>query len=106
MLPTAVRYWFPKRFQAVRYVKLEIARAYSWDEYVFWKLELSALRWSLIPGITPDRVKQIRRFFHKINHSNHSKKKSDGIVAMIMPSISGIFVCAVCLIGCSYLGQF
>ncbi len=40
-------------FADVRYVKREINRAYSWNEYVYWKRELSALRWSILPGLTP-----------------------------------------------------
>ncbi len=46
----------------VRYVKMEISRSCSKKETEKWKRELRALRWSMLPGVTPDKV---LRFYKK-----------------------------------------
>lgn len=84
----------------VRYVKMEIDRSDEWDEYVYWKMELRNLRWSILPGLTPDRVKRIRCFFYKGKH--HKKEENDGLFSMILPSVVGIIVCSVCLAAGTY----
>ncbi len=88
-------------FQAVKFVKLEIRRAGDWMSYVHWRRELSALRLSLIPGITPDRAKRILKRFYRGKYLKE-KEESDGLTAMLLPSLLGIGLCAVCLAGGTY----
>ncbi len=96
LLLGSIVYYINENLGAIKYVKLEVKRADSWDEYVYWRNELRMLYWSLIPGVTPDRIKRFKRkFFSKRN-------KSDEIVSMLVPSIIGICLCAVCLAGGSF----
>ncbi len=88
-------------FADIKYVKTEARRAYDWKEYVYWRRELSALRWSIIPGLTPHIVKAIKRFFYRGKHAE-KEEKSDGFTSMLMPSVLGICICAVCLAGSTF----
>ncbi len=85
----------------IKYVKMEVSHAKDWDAYVYWRRELSALRWSIIPGLSPDSVKRIKKAFDR---GKHAKKHglSDGFAFMLMPSVLGICVCAVCLVGSTF----
>ncbi len=86
---------------AAKYIKMEINRAYNPSTYLHWKRELSALRWSIIPGLTPSRVKAIRRFFCRGKHTDR-KPHADGFASLFMPSILGICTCAICLAGSTF----
>ncbi len=98
LIAVAVRY-------CLRYsVSAEVAKkkaqsACSWTEYVYWRHELSAIRWSVIPGLTPDRVKAFKR---KLGKTSDEKNRSDGFASLLLPSVLGICLCAVCLAGGTY----
>ena len=51
--------------QNLRYIKMEIRRAENESEANHWKRELKILYWSLIPGLTVQRIKKIIRFLNK-----------------------------------------
>ena len=87
--------FFVKYSHSLHYVKMKIERSDDWSEYVYWKKELTNLRWSILPGLTPERVKRIRGFFYRGKH--HKKKESDGLFSMLIPSLVGIAVCSVCI---------
>ncbi len=99
LVVAAVVKYFMDYYNEVKYIKMEMHRSYSWDEYVHWRRELRTLRWCLIPGLTPDRVERIRARFSRGKHIRKENKKDDGFISMILPSILGICLCAVCLAG-------
>ncbi len=86
----------------IRYVKMELHRATSSRSRKHWKKELSALRWSILPGLTPERVKAIRRFFNGGKHSKKPEPQEDVIKALLLPSFLGIGLCAICLAGSTF----
>ena len=49
----------------IKYIKMEIGRSFGGGEERYWRRELSNVRWCIIPFMTPDRVKRIRRTFKK-----------------------------------------
>ena len=49
----------------IKYIKMEIRRSFGGGEERYWRRELSNVRWCIIPFMTPDRVKRIRRNFKK-----------------------------------------
>lgn len=89
----------------LRYVKRRIAEADGWDEYVHWRHMLRCLHWSILPGLTPRRVRRIaKRFellFHKPKHKG-KKEANDGLFSMLAPSLAAICLCCVCLVSASY----
>ncbi len=89
----------------LRYVKRRIAEADGWDEYVHWSHELRCLHWSILPGLTPHRVRRIaKRFgllFYKPKHKG-KKEARDGLFSMLAPSLAAICICCVCLVSVSY----
>ncbi len=93
----AVRYLLSYA-KALRYVKAHLARATDWRSMVHWKRELSALRWSFIPGLTPKRVKAVRRFFYRGKYARRAEM-DDGLSTMLIPAILSIFLCITCLAG-------
>ncbi len=97
LLLAAVIKYLVEFFDEIKYVKMEMNRAYDWAEYVYWRRELRALRWCIIPGMTMDRVRAIQRRFRRRKHLK--KKDSDGFVSMLLPSVLGICICMVCLAG-------
>ncbi len=101
MIAAAVKYLMDF-YSDIKYVKMEMRRAYDWNEYVYWRRELRALRWCIIPGLTVDRVKAIKRNIKSLFiRGKYAKKgeKSDGFISMLLPSILGICLCAICLVG-------
>ncbi len=64
-------------FARIRYVKMELARATSLNEYRYWKNELHILRWSLLPGLSRYRIKRLQRFFSRRRRGG-KYQKSDG----------------------------
>ncbi len=84
----------------MKYVNMEINRAADWKEYVYWHRERTILRWSLIPGLSPKRVRKIRRFFTRGKYESRKEKQNDdGLVSVILPPVIGICLCAACLAG-------
>ena len=60
--------------ERIRFVKTEMKRAYDESEYLHYKHELTALRWSIIPGITPQRAIRISRYLkRKIRKARNSR---------------------------------
>ncbi len=98
LLIVAIAKYLADYFADIRYVKMEVYRADDWDEYVYWRRELSALRWSIIPGLTPERVKRIKKAFYRGKYAK-KHEKSDGFISMLIPSVLSICICAVCLVG-------
>lgn len=98
LLIVAIAKYLADYFADIRYVKMEVYRADDWDEYVYWRRELSALRWSIIPGLTPERVKRIKKAFYRGKYAQ-KHEKSDGFISMLIPSVLSICICAVCLVG-------
>ncbi len=85
-------------FADIKYVKMEMHRADSWNEYVYWRRELRALRWCIIPGMTVDRVKAIKKFFYRGKYTK-KHENSDGFFSLLIPSVLGMCLCCVCLAG-------
>ncbi len=52
-LAVALIVFWNRRRQEMRYVKMEMGRAETEREYQHWQRELTALRWCLIPGLSP-----------------------------------------------------
>ncbi len=101
LIAAAVKY-LVAFYSEIKYVKMEMRRAYDWDEYVYWRRELRALRWCIIPGMTVDRVKAIKRNIKSLfirGKYEKKKEKNDGFISMLLPSVLGICLCAVCLVG-------
>ncbi len=95
-----IRFWIDYRFD-IEYVKIEMRRSSGWDEYVFWRRELRALRWCIIPGLSLERVKTLQRKWEqrKKKRKNH---EDDGLLSMMIPSLLGISLCAACLVGSTF----
>ncbi len=92
-----IAFYFAERFKDINYAKMEMHRAYDDEEYRYWRKELHMLYWCLIPSVNPDTVHRFRRFFGRGKHSK--PKQSDNIFKLLMPSLLGICICAVCLMG-------
>ncbi len=90
-------FYLSEHFKDIGYAKMEMHRAYDDEEYRYWRSELHMLYWCLIPGVNPDTVLRFRRFFRRRKHSK--PKQSDNIFKLLMPSLLGICICAVCLMG-------
>lgn len=101
LLIAAIAKYLADYFADIRYVKMEVSRADSWNEYVYWRRELRALRWCIIPGLTPDRVKRIKRRFYRGKYAK-KHEKSDGFTSLLIPSVLGICICAICLAGSTF----
>ncbi len=80
-----------------KYIKMELNRACDSIEYIHWRHELSICRWSIIPGLTPDRVKLIMKRFHLGQYAKRTE--SDGLISSLISSVIGICVCTICLVG-------
>ncbi len=87
-------------FREIRIFKVELNRAENLDEYAHWKREISALRWSSVTGLSPRKVKRIKKNLKVMFGSEN--KVSDTAMSLVMPSVLGICICAVCLAGSSY----
>lgn len=89
--------YFSERFRDIRYVKMEMNRAFDDDEYRYWRRELQTLLWCLIPGLNPDRINGIRKFFKRGKHYKQTEKGN--LLLMLLPSLLGVGICAACLAG-------
>ncbi len=91
--------YFIDGVQEIKYCKMEVRRAVGKREIKHWKRELSAARWSLLPGITPHRVHKIRRFFYR---GKHQSEKNDTTLSLLAVSLIGMLICGTCLAGSSF----
>ncbi len=82
----------------VRYIKTKIDGADGWKDYVYWRKELRCYRLSVLPGLTPERVKNIS---HKARHAK-AEKESDGLMSMLVPSVIGMACCCICLVSATF----
>lgn len=83
-------------------ILIEINRAADYNEYSYWRRELRCLYLCLIPFVTERNVMKVYHvFFHRAKHTT-KKKRSDGLMHILAPSVIGIFICAVCLCGVSW----
>lgn len=100
LLYSALRYVlrFSKR---IRRVKRELQQAWCWADKVYWRRELTVLRWCILPGVTPKRVRAIRRCFYRGKYLRR-EEQDDGLGSMLMPSVLSICLCLVCMVGGSF----
>lgn len=80
----------------------EMHRAADYNEYRYWRRELRCLYLCLIPFVTERNVMKVYPvFFHRAKHAA-KKKRSDGLMHILAPSMLAICICAVCLCGVSW----
>ena len=85
-----------------QYLLNEMHRAADYNEYCYWRRELRCLYLCLIPFVTERNVMKVYPvFFHRAKHAA-KKKRSDGLIHILAPSVIGFFICAVCLCGVSW----
>lgn len=97
LIIVGISMYLSERFKDINYVKMELCRAYDEDEYRYWRRELTICRLLIIPFMNYETAKKIVRFFSRGKH--HKPKEKDNVFAMLMPSLLGIAICAVCLVG-------
>ncbi len=100
LLFIAIIRYFTEYTENVRFVKMELGRAFEDESYFYWKRELRLLRLSLIPGLTPKCIKKIMRRFERLGGKR--KKNADRLSSMLLPSFVGICICAIALTGGTY----
>ncbi|MEI3518488.1 MAG: hypothetical protein V8R14_03350 [Clostridia bacterium] len=77
-------------------------RAADYNEYRYWRRELRCLYLCLIPFVTERNVMKVYPvFFHRAKHAA-KKKRSDGLMHILAPSMLAICICAICLCGVSW----
>ncbi len=91
-----------KFYRELQYVKENIHCAQNWTEYVYWKRELCILRWCMIPGFTPKRIIAVQYLFQRDKRVCKITKQDDGFMSYFLPSLMGICLCAVCLVGSTF----
>lgn len=80
----------------------EMHRAADYNEYRYWRRELRCLYLCLIPFVTERNVMKVYPvFFHRAKHAA-KKKRSDGLMHILAPSMLAICICAICLCGASW----
>lgn len=80
----------------------EMHCAADYNEYRYWRRELRCLYLCLIPFVTERNVMKVYPvFFHRAKHAA-KKKRSDGLMHILAPSMLAICICAVCLCGASW----
>lgn len=85
-----------------RYLLTEMNRAADYNEYRYWHRELCCLYLCLIPFVTERNVMKVYPvFFHRAKHAA-KKKRSDGLMHILAPSMLAICICAICLCGVSW----
>ncbi len=93
-------FYLAEQFKDIQYVKMRLRRSPSEAEYLHWRKELHTLYWCFIPGLTPGRVNKLRKLFKR--EESDKPKESDNAFRLLMPSILGICICAVCLAGSTF----
>lgn len=85
-----------------QYFLTEMSRAADYNEYRYWHRELCCLYLCLIPFVTERNVMKVYPvFFHRAKHAA-KKKRSDGLMHILAPSMLAICICAICLCGVSW----
>lgn len=85
-----------------QYLLTEMHRAADYNEYRYWRRELRCLYLCLIPFVTERNVMKVYPvFFHRAKHAA-KKKRSDGLMHILAPSMLAICICAICLCGVSW----
>ena len=85
-----------------QYLLTEMSRAADYNEYRYWRRELRCLYLCLIPFVTERNVMKVYPvFFHRAKHAA-KKKRSDGLMHILAPSMLAICICAICLCGASW----
>ena len=85
-----------------QYLLTEMSRAADYNEYRYWRRELRCLYLCLIPFVTERNVMKVYPvFFHRAKHAA-KKKRSDGLMHILAPSMLAICICAICLCGVSW----
>ncbi len=99
LLAALLRYlvFFSSKAQAARQ---EMDCAPNWDRFVYWHRQLQLLHLSVIPGLSPKRICAFCRLFYRGKYTK--KQESDGLSGVMLPSVLGICICAVCLAGSSF----
>ena len=94
---------FVNRFSREKqHLLTEMHRAADYNEYRYWRRELRCLYLCLIPFVTERNVMKVYPvFFHRAKHAA-KKKRSDGLMHILAPSMLAICICAVCLCGVSW----
>ena len=94
---------FVNRFNREKqYFLTEMSRAADYNEYRYWHRELRCLYLCLIPFVTERNVMKVYPvFFHRAKHAA-KKKRSDGLMHILAPSMLAICICAICLCGASW----
>ena len=85
-----------------RYLLTKMLRAADYNEYRYWRRKLCCLYLRLIPFVNErNAVRVYPVFFHRAKHAA-KKKRSDGLMHILAPSMLAICICAVCLCGVSW----
>ena len=94
---------FVNRFNREKqYFLTEMSRAADYNEYRYWHRELRCLYLCLIPFVTERNVMKVYPvFFHRAKHAA-KKKRSDGLMHILAPSMLAICICAICFCGASW----
>ena len=84
-----------------QYLLTEMSRAADYNKYRYWRRELRCLYLCLIPFVTERNVMKVYPvFFYRAKHAA-KKKRSDGLMHILAPSMLAICICAICLCGAS-----
>lgn len=84
-----------------RYIKAEMRRAYTDEEYRHWRKELRCLRLRLLPFVTARNVRTLYDcLFRKPRHEKPSDKNA--LYRALLPCILAMGLCAVSLCGVSW----
>lgn len=85
-----------------QYLLTEMSRAADYNKYRYWHRELRCLYLCLIPFVTERNVMKVYPvFFYRAKHAA-KKKRSDGLMHILAPSMLAICICAICLCGASW----
>ena len=85
-----------------QYLLTEMSRAADYNEYRYWRRKLCCLYLRLIPFVNErNAVRVYPVFFHRAKHAA-KKKRSDGLMHILAPSMLAICICAICLCGASW----
>ncbi len=80
-------------YESVKVIKNQIEFADDWKEEILLREELRAVLWSVIPGFTPEMVKNLFRRLHRAKMKAKRNKKSFKILKIVLLSV--VIVCAV-----------
>ena len=80
----------------------EMNRADDENEYIERRKELRCHYLCLIPFVTKRNVMKVYRFFFRTEKREEKVKRDDGFLHILVPSVVGACVCAVCLCGVSW----